>query len=152
MVVRSRPMTEKEISNGYKQIVEMSTEHGVIELHPPNSNQPNASSLNNSANLTSSLLHNSTRSTNTVGSNNANETIKQFTFDAVFDCNSKQSEIYDEIMRPIVDSVLEGFNGKFRFLIFYIVIIKYFKPFFRHYFCLWSDWYGKNIHNEWNQQ
>lgn len=98
-------MTEKEISSGYKQIVEMNTEQGVIELHPPNasSNQP-------PANLTGSFLQSNGKSTNAVGSNNTNETIKRFTFDAVFDANSKQSDIYDQIMRPIVDSVLEGYN------------------------------------------
>lgn len=106
-------MNEKEVSNEYKQIVEMNTEQGVIELHPPNQthSSTNASSLNSSANLTSSFIQTNGKSTNTVGNNNTNETIKQFTFDAVFDCNSKQSDIYDEIMRPIVDSVLEGFNG-----------------------------------------
>lgn len=100
-------MTEKEISNGYRQIVEMNTENGVIELHPPNSasNQPNTS-----ASLTGSFLQTNGKSTNAVGSNNTNETIKRFTFDAVFDANSKQSDIYDQIMRPIVDSVLEGYN------------------------------------------
>lgn len=87
----------------------MNTEKGIIELYPPNSsNQQSNSLISSSANLTNSLLN---KSTNAVGSNNTNETIKRFTFDAVFDCNSKQSDIYDEIMRPIVDSVLEGFNG-----------------------------------------
>lgn len=105
MVVRSRPMTEKEISNGYRQIVEMNTEQGVIELHPPNS-----TSNQQSASLTGSFLQTNGKSTNAVGSNNTNETIKRFTFDAVFDANSKQSDIYDQIMRPIVDSVLEGYN------------------------------------------
>ncbi|KAK4337143.1 hypothetical protein RND71_043361 [Anisodus tanguticus] len=95
-------MTEKEISNEYKQIVELDTEKGVVEIHPANLNNQ----LNN---LKSSVLNG--RSTNNVGSNNTNEIIKQFTFDAVFDCNSNQSDIYDQIMRPIVDSVLEGFNG-----------------------------------------
>ena len=102
VVVRSRPMTEKEISSGYKQIVEMNAEQGIIELHPPNSSsQPPITGLFQQPNG---------KSTNAVGSNNTNETIKRFTFDAVFDANSKQSDIYDQIMRPIVDSVLEGYN------------------------------------------
>ncbi|XP_069507116.1 kinesin-like protein KIF3B isoform X2 [Ambystoma mexicanum] len=40
-----------------------------------------------------------------------NELPKTFTFDAVYDSNSKQVELYDETFRPLVDSVLQGFNG-----------------------------------------
>ncbi|XP_017310783.1 kinesin-like protein KIF3C [Ictalurus punctatus] len=36
---------------------------------------------------------------------------KTFTFDAVYDAGSKQSNLYDESVRPLVDSVLRGFNG-----------------------------------------
>ncbi|CAM1320682.1 KIF3B (predicted), partial [Pycnogonum litorale] len=36
---------------------------------------------------------------------------KEFTFDAVYNWNSKQSELYDETFRPLIDSVLNGFNG-----------------------------------------
>ncbi|XP_046405675.1 kinesin-II 95 kDa subunit-like isoform X2 [Ischnura elegans] len=35
----------------------------------------------------------------------------QFTFDAVYDENSKQEAIYDETCRPVTDAVLSGFNG-----------------------------------------
>uniref|UniRef100_A0A8D0DNC5 Kinesin-like protein n=1 Tax=Salvator merianae TaxID=96440 RepID=A0A8D0DNC5_SALMN len=36
---------------------------------------------------------------------------KTFTFDAVYDAASKQGDLYDESVRPLVDSVLGGFNG-----------------------------------------
>ncbi|XP_033694801.1 kinesin-like protein KIF3C isoform X1 [Tursiops truncatus] len=36
---------------------------------------------------------------------------KTFTFDAVYDASSKQADLYDETVRPLVDSVLQGFNG-----------------------------------------
>lgn len=36
---------------------------------------------------------------------------KSFTFDAVYDASSKQADLYDETVRPLVDSVLQGFNG-----------------------------------------
>ncbi|XP_069939114.1 kinesin-like protein KIF3B isoform X4 [Cherax quadricarinatus] len=36
---------------------------------------------------------------------------KTFTFDAVYDWNSKQQELYDETFRPLIESVLCGFNG-----------------------------------------
>ena len=37
---------------------------------------------------------------------------KQFTFDTVFGPDCKQVDIYNEVARPIVDSVLEGYNGE----------------------------------------
>ena len=37
--------------------------------------------------------------------------IKTFTFDAVYDCNSRQLDLYAETFAPLVDSVLDGFNG-----------------------------------------
>ncbi|XP_035534186.1 kinesin-like protein KIF3C isoform X1 [Morone saxatilis] len=36
---------------------------------------------------------------------------KTFTFDAVYDANSKQRDLYDESVRPLIDSVLAGING-----------------------------------------
>lgn len=36
---------------------------------------------------------------------------KTFTFDSVFDWNSTQTAVYNETAKPIVDSVLEGYNG-----------------------------------------
>ncbi|KAL4630577.1 kinesin-like protein KIF3C [Arapaima gigas] len=39
------------------------------------------------------------------------EPLKTFTFDAVYDAGSKQSDLYDETVRPLIDSVLLGFNG-----------------------------------------
>jgi len=36
---------------------------------------------------------------------------KIFTFDAVYDENSKQMDLYYEVFRDLVDSVLKGFNG-----------------------------------------
>lgn len=36
---------------------------------------------------------------------------KEFTFDSVYDWNSKQRDLYDETFRDLVQSVLDGFNG-----------------------------------------
>ncbi|KAF0023806.1 hypothetical protein F2P81_024436 [Scophthalmus maximus] len=41
----------------------------------------------------------------------ASEPQKTFTFDAVYDASSKQRDLYDESVRPLIDSVLAGFNG-----------------------------------------
>jgi kinesin family protein 3/17 len=40
-----------------------------------------------------------------------NEPPKLFTFDYVYDWNSTQDQVYNETACPIVDSVLEGYNG-----------------------------------------
>lgn len=46
---------------------------------------------------------------------NPNETTKEnkktFTYDAVYNEQASQQAIYDEVVRPLVSSVLEGFNG-----------------------------------------
>ncbi|XP_030051400.1 kinesin-like protein KIF3C [Microcaecilia unicolor] len=39
------------------------------------------------------------------------ELAKTFTFDAVYEASSKQADLYDETVRPLIDSVLQGFNG-----------------------------------------
>ena len=36
---------------------------------------------------------------------------KMFTFDTVFDSKSKQTDVYNQTARPIVDAVMEGYNG-----------------------------------------
>lgn len=42
----------------------------------------------------------------------SNEPPKTFTFDTVFGPESKQLDVYNLTARPIIDSVLEGYNGK----------------------------------------
>lgn len=39
------------------------------------------------------------------------DNLKVFTFDAVYDWHSSQQDIYEETVRPLVSSVLDGFNG-----------------------------------------
>jgi hypothetical protein len=40
------------------------------------------------------------------------DTLKcQFTFDRVFGINSEQKEVYEQAAKPLVKSVIEGFNG-----------------------------------------
>ncbi|XP_033497786.1 kinesin-like protein KIF3B [Epinephelus lanceolatus] len=39
------------------------------------------------------------------------EPMKVFTFDSVYGWGSKQNDIYDDAVRPLVESVLQGFNG-----------------------------------------
>ncbi|CAH1255107.1 kinesin-II 95 kDa subunit-like isoform X2 [Branchiostoma lanceolatum] len=79
VVVRCRPLNQKEIKDGHQRCVDMDVPRGVIQITNPNS-----------------------RNT---------EPPKTFTFDAVYDWNSKQIELYDETFRPLVQCVLDGFNG-----------------------------------------
>ncbi|VIO87073.1 Uncharacterized protein BM_BM3460 [Brugia malayi] len=78
VIIRCRPLSASEISDGYQNIVDIQTNRGVIELYNPK--EPN-------------------------------EPSKIFTFDSVYDPQSKQLDLYDETFRHLVDSVLEGFNG-----------------------------------------
>lgn len=39
---------------------------------------------------------------------------KTFTFDNVYDDDSLQKDVYDETAFPLVKSVMEGYNGKYR--------------------------------------
>ncbi|XP_022654084.1 kinesin-like protein KIF3B [Varroa jacobsoni] len=48
---------------------------------------------------------------NSIELTKADEEPKQFTFDAVYDEHATQKQLYNETFSPLVDSVLEGFNG-----------------------------------------
>jgi len=78
VVVRCRPMNEKEIAQGHQRIIEMNVKKGTIEITNPAKKE---------------------------------EVPRMFTYDSVYDWNSKQIELYDETFRQLVDSVLEGYNG-----------------------------------------
>ncbi|XP_067227863.1 kinesin-like protein KIF3B [Chanodichthys erythropterus] len=80
VVVRCRPMNEKERVANFDRVVSVDVKLGQVAVRNPRA--------------TSSHEH-----------------PKVFTFDSVYDWNSKQMELYDETFRPLVDSVLFGFNG-----------------------------------------
>ncbi|XP_066527443.1 kinesin-like protein KIF3B [Hoplias malabaricus] len=80
VVVRCRPMNEKERTANYERVVSVDVKLGQVSVRNPRG----ASS---------------------------HEHPKVFTFDSVYDWNSKQLDLYDETFRPLVDSVLLGFNG-----------------------------------------
>ncbi|CAF0926166.1 unnamed protein product [Adineta ricciae] len=79
VVVRCRPMSDKELDNDHKEIVYVSEATGTIDVRAPNST--------------------------------TDDTTKTYTFDHVFGQNSKQVDVYNLVARPIVDAVLEGYNG-----------------------------------------
>ncbi|XP_023696938.1 kinesin-like protein KIF3B isoform X1 [Paramormyrops kingsleyae] len=79
VVVRCRPMNEKEKAANFERVVSIDVKLGQVSVKNP-------------------------RGT-------AQEHPKVFTFDSVYDWNSKQVELYDETFRSLVESVLLGFNG-----------------------------------------
>ncbi|KAJ8952702.1 hypothetical protein NQ318_021019 [Aromia moschata] len=80
VIVRCRPLSEKEIEGKCTSVVKMYPSRGVIEVENPRARSDN-------------------------------EKNKMFTYDAVYDENSTQQNLYDETVRPLVASVLEGYNG-----------------------------------------
>lgn len=78
VVVRCRPINEREKSMGHKVAVSVDEIRGTITVHKVDS---------------------------------PNEPPKTFTFDTVFGSDSKQLDVYNLTARPIVESVLEGYNG-----------------------------------------
>uniref|UniRef100_A0A8C4RAB4 Kinesin-like protein n=1 Tax=Eptatretus burgeri TaxID=7764 RepID=A0A8C4RAB4_EPTBU len=78
VVVRCRPMNERERTMGHKQAVHVDEMRGQIVVRKPDF---------------------------------LDEPCKSFTFDTVFGPDSKQVDVYNLTARPIVDSVLEGYNG-----------------------------------------
>ncbi|KAM9343069.1 kinesin-like protein KIF3B [Pholidichthys leucotaenia] len=80
VVVRCRPMNEKERAAKFEKVVSVDVKLGQIIVRNPREAS-------------------------------GNDVPKVFTFDSVYDWNSKQIDLYDETFRPLVDSVLLGFNG-----------------------------------------
>ena len=77
VVVRCRPMSSQEKTDGRSQIVNMDEKLGTITVSMPREGEPP----------------------------------KAFTFDAVYPPDSEQELIYKQTAKPILDSVLEGYNG-----------------------------------------
>lgn len=78
VVVRCRPLNQKEKVMGNKQSVIVDEIRGTVTVNKLDASQ---------------------------------EPPKTFTFDTVFGPESKQLDVYNLTARPIIDSVLEGYNG-----------------------------------------
>lgn len=79
VVVRCRPMNEKEIASGCGLAVNVEEGRGIITVKNPSAR--------------------------------TGEPPKQFTYDRVFGLDAKQVDVYNDAARPIVNCVLEGYNG-----------------------------------------
>ncbi|VDK86471.1 unnamed protein product [Litomosoides sigmodontis] len=91
VIIRCRPLSASEISDGHQRVFYfwylVSFNSSIVDI------QTNRGVIE---------LHNPKE---------PNEPSKVFTFDSVYDPQSKQLDLYDETFRHLVDSVLEGFNG-----------------------------------------
>ncbi|ODM92623.1 Kinesin-like protein KIF3B [Orchesella cincta] len=90
VIVRCRPMSKKELGQGHECVVTVNRESGEIEVKRPQSTTSTHSLYNNSGNIPD---------------------VKLFSFDSVYDQRIPQKQLYDDAFRPLVDSVLEGYNG-----------------------------------------
>lgn len=76
VIIRCRPLSEKEMRDGREISVKMNQDLGEIAVHKPGDDLP-----------------------------------KIFTFDSVYDWNSEQEGIFLETAYPIIDNVINGYNG-----------------------------------------
>ncbi|XP_071786480.1 kinesin-II 85 kDa subunit-like [Asterias amurensis] len=79
VVVRCRPLNDKEVGQGFKSIVNVDEMRGTLQVKNPSAPR--------------------------------GEPPKSFTFDTVFAPGSKQTDLYNQTARSIVDAVMEGYNG-----------------------------------------
>ena len=79
VVVRCRPINQKELDAGHKQIVQIDNARGSVSLFKDGIDK--------------------------------DPDPKTFQFNAAFPWDCTQQLVYDDAARPIVDAVLEGFNG-----------------------------------------
>ncbi|XP_038056544.1 kinesin-II 85 kDa subunit-like [Patiria miniata] len=79
VVVRCRPLNEKEVSQKFSSIVKVDEMRGTVQVQNPAAPK--------------------------------GEPPKSFTFDTVFAPGSKQTDVYNQTARSIVDAVMEGYNG-----------------------------------------
>ncbi|XP_052752742.1 kinesin-like protein Klp68D isoform X2 [Galleria mellonella] len=75
VVVRCRPLSEREKKESYDEVVKVWPERGTVQVYNPKGED------------------------------------KLFTYDAAYDCSADTQTLYDEMVRPLVASVLDGFNG-----------------------------------------
>ncbi|SPQ93996.1 Kinesin-like protein [Plasmodiophora brassicae] len=81
VAIRCRPMSSKEIEQGHRSIVDIDKKMGQIVVHKPDE-APDPS-----------------------------ERGRVWTYDIVFGSSDTQEQIYKDTASPIVDSVMEGYNG-----------------------------------------
>ncbi|KAK3914741.1 Kinesin-II 95 kDa subunit [Frankliniella fusca] len=100
VVVRCRPMSGKEASQGHTQIIDMWPQRGE---HVARRAAAPAHSIYCIVHITNPRAR--------PGRGGRRQEARMFTFDSVYDWNSKQDDLYENTVRPLVHSVLDGYNG-----------------------------------------
>merc|ERR1712072_47062 len=97
VVVRCRPLSEKEVNQ--------ELESGIS--NPDDNDDKNDQFYSGCVKVNPNLGLVEIRNPKSE----ATDPPKQFTFDAAYNQGSKQKDLYEETFAPLVNSVLEGFNG-----------------------------------------
>ncbi|CAH0664244.1 unnamed protein product [Spodoptera exigua] len=105
VVVRCRPLSEKEKNEGYEEVKKKRTEQTWYERLSTKTPVDNKSC---DARLQVVKVW-PERGAVQVYSPKGQD--KMFTYDAAYDCTADTQTMYDEMVRPLVASVLDGFNG-----------------------------------------
>jgi len=78
----------------------------VARFRPLNQNE-----LNHGGSTVCADFHPNKRSVTIATKGDGTVNKNEFTFDRVFDVNTPQVEVYNEAAKPIIEAVMEGFNG-----------------------------------------
>ena len=90
VAVRCRPLNERETNFGEKSIIKCDEGRREVTYAPPNAQRKNLLSL--------------------APSSNGNPSHKTFTYDHVFGPRASQADLYERVVEPIVDEVIQGYN------------------------------------------
>ena len=101
VVVRCRPLSSKEVSQ------ELESGSAAQEDNDQDKYRGNGGFYSGCVRITSNIGLIEIKNPKAE----ATDPPKQFTFDAAYDQQSKQKDLYEETFAPLVNSVLEGFNG-----------------------------------------
>lgn len=123
VAVRVRPLSDKEaLDPRNKPVVEVMDEH-MICFDPSGSTVPQGKVSNSISMLYSissfkkrvmfgiSGARPSKSSHKGIASNFHRARDQKYAFDHVFDCQSRQQEVYEKTARPLIDPVLNGYNA-----------------------------------------
>ncbi|XP_072945676.1 kinesin-like protein Klp68D isoform X2 [Epargyreus clarus] len=104
VVVRCRPLSDREKNEGYEEVKKKRTEQTWYE-------RLSSKSQDNKKFDVPLQVVKVWPERGAVQVYNPKGQDKLFTYDAAYDCSADTQTMYDEMVRPLVASVLDGFNG-----------------------------------------
>ena len=99
-------MNEKEREEGVGWVVDHAGTRITVVDHSNNNNNNSASGTRTSTGNSGSFAAQQTDLGASLG-----DTLKSYSFDKVYDETWGTKHIYDDVCLPVVDSVVDGFNG-----------------------------------------